>query len=383
MTTFNSRVENLGLSGIRKFMETASKYENVIGLTIGQPSFHVPNKVKEAAINAIEQNQTSYTVNKGLPLLRKEIAKWINERYGLLYDEEEIIVTVGASQALDIAIRSVFNEGDEVLLPCPIYPAYEPLLDLQGVKVTYLDTTNSKFKVTRELIENAWTNNTKGIILTYPSNPTGVTYTEDELRSLAEFLHEKSCFVIADEIYSEITYTQKHTSIAKMPFMKEKTIVINGLSKSHAMTGFRVGYTLAPLSITSQMLKVHQYNVSCATSIAQHAAIAALVHCQDDVLYMKNEYEIRKRFLCDRLTEMNIDFVEPDGAFYIFPSIKKFHMSSFEFCVRLLEEERLAVIPGDAFSSYGEGFIRLSYAYSLEELEEACKRLERFIASLT
>ncbi|AMA73993.1 MULTISPECIES: aminotransferase A [Aneurinibacillus] len=379
----NPRVRDIQISGIRKFFNLVQQYDDAISLTIGQPDFATPGHIKEAGKRAIDQNWTTYTPNAGLPELREAAAAFVWKKYGLRYDPvTEIIVTNGASEAIDIALRTVLTEGSEVILPGPVYPGYEPIIRLCGATPVYVDTRETDFKVTTTLLSEKINKNTRCVILPYPSNPTGCTLEQDEIEKIAALLEDKEVFVISDEIYSELIYEKKHRSIASLSSMREKTIVINGLSKSHSMTGWRIGFTFAPAYITSQMVKVHQYNVTCASAISQYAALEALTEGINDAEIMRAEYDKRRTYVYDRLTEMGLDVVKPNGAFYIFPRIGHFGLSSFTFASRLLEEQRVAVVPGDAFSAYGEGYIRISYAYAMEVLEEGLNRLEAFITSL-
>ncbi|WP_129689289.1 aminotransferase A [Gottfriedia acidiceleris] len=379
----NESVKEIQISGIRKFAQKIEKYDNVIALTLGQPDFSTPAPIKEAAIHAINQNHTVYTPNAGLPALRNAASNFLKKKYSLTYDPtNEVIVTVGASQALDVTFRTILNDECEVILPAPIYPGYAPIIQTCGAKPVFVDTSNSGFKITPELLEEQITEKTRCIVLPYPNNPTGVTLTKEELENLANYLSQKDLFIISDEIYSELTYGTTHTSIASYPGMREKTIVINGLSKSHSMTGWRIGFIYAPAYLAQEILKVHQYNVSCATSISQYAAITALTDCIDSPIEMAKEYKIRRNYMIDRLEKMGLPCIKPEGAFYLFPSIKEFNMPSMEFALNLVEKHNLAVIPGEAFSEYGDSYIRLSYAYSMKELEIACDRLEEFVTSL-
>lgn len=379
----NPRVRSIEISGIRKFASLVSQYPDAISLTIGQPDFPTPEHIKRKAQLAIEEDKTGYTPNAGLLDLRKAVSHFVSHKYRLSYHaEDEIIITNGASQAIDIALRTILEEGCEVILPGPAYPGYEPIIKLMGAHPIYVDTTRNHFKLTAELLAERITEKTRAIILPYPSNPTGVVLDKDELANLASFLKEKELFILSDEIYSELIYDGTHQSIAQDPEIREKTILINGLSKSHAMTGWRIGYTCAPAYITKQMLKVHQYNVTCASSISQYAALEALTNGVDDAEAMRTEYKKRRDYVYDRLISMGLDAVKPEGAFYLFPSIQKLKLNSFDFASQLLEKEKVAVVPGSAFSSFGEGYIRISYACSLEVLEEALNRMERFVSTL-
>jgi aminotransferase len=379
----NDRVKNIQISGIRKFFNRVATYKDAISLTLGQPDFPTPEHIKERAKQAIANNKTSYTQNAGLMELRQAAAHFLENKYGLSYNpEDEIITTIGASQAIDITLRTILEEGSEVILPGPVYPGYEPLIKLCGAVPVYVDTTDTQFKIQADRIKEKITDKTRCIILPYPSNPTGCLLDQESLQEIADILQDKEIFVLSDEIYSELIYDQSHRSIASIPGMREKTIVINGLSKSHSMTGWRIGFAFAPAYLIQHMVKVHQYNVSCASSISQHAAVEALTSGINDAASMIDEYRQRRDYVYDRLIDMGLEIVKPDGAFYFFPSIKEFNMSSFDFAVQLLEKEKLAVVPGDAFSSYGEGYIRISYAYSMDVLKQGCDKLERFIRTL-
>ncbi|GAA0379658.1 aminotransferase A [Bacillus horti] len=379
----NPLVKDIEISGIRKFFTLVSNYPDAIQLTIGQPDFPTPEPIKEAGKLAIDQNRTTYTPNAGLPELRRAASDFLQQKYGLQYDPNtEVITTVGASQAIDITLRTILEPGVEVILPGPVYPGYEPIIKLCGAIPVYVDTTDTDFKLTPERLAAKISDKTRCVILPYPSNPTGCVLSADEIKGLAEVLSKHEIFVISDEIYSELVYGQQHHSIALLPKLREKAIVINGLSKSHSMTGWRLGFAFAPAYLAKEMLKVHQYNVSCANSITQYAAIEALTNGKDDAHEMREVYEERLAYVHERLVNMGIDVVKPQGAFYLFPSIQKFGLSSNEFALQLLEQEGLAVVPGDAFSSYGEGYIRLSYAYGMDVLEDGCNRLERFVKKL-
>lgn len=379
----NPQVKDIQISGIRKISNLVSTIPGALTLTIGQPDFPTPRHIIEAGQRALDQNKTVYTQNPGLLELREAVSSFVHTKYGQQYRAaDEIIVTAGASQAVDITLRTILTPGAEVIIPAPIYPGYEPLIRLAGGIPVYVDTRPNGLKLTAELLEPYLTANTRCVILCYPSNPTGQVLTEQELADLAQLLEDRELFILSDEIYSELVYGVRHQSIATMGKLREKTIVINGLSKSHAMTGWRVGFTLAPAYITEHMVKVHQYNVTCASSVSQYAALEALTVGVDDALPMRNAYEVRRDYVYDRLLAMGFELEKPNGAFYLFPSIAKFGLSSQEFTMRLLHEEHVAVVPGDAFTSYGEGYIRISYAYSQEVLEQSLDRLERFINKL-
>ncbi|WP_342418614.1 aminotransferase A [Paenibacillus sp. FSL H8-0168] len=379
----NDQVKNIQISGIRKIANKVAALPGTLSLTIGQPDFPTPAHIMEAAHRAINEGRTSYTPNPGLPELREAAAAFVARKYGLNYrGQDEVIVTNGASEALDITLRTILSPGDEVVLPVPIYPGYEPLIRLSGGIPVFADTRNSGFKLTAEVLEPYLTERTKAIILGYPSNPTGRVMSREELEAVADLLKERDLFIISDEIYSELIYDTPHVSIAALPGMRERTIVINGLSKSHSMTGWRIGFTLAPAEITQHMVKVHQYNVTCASSISQYAALEALTTGVDDALPMREEYRKRRDYVHGRLTDMGIPLEKPEGAFYLFPSIAHFGLSSMDFTLKLLEEHGVAVVPGDAFSSYGEGYIRLSYAYGQDVLEQGLDKIERFVRGI-
>ncbi|MGO4886912.1 aminotransferase A [Anaerobacillus sp. MEB173] len=379
----NSKVQEIQISGIRKFFNMVAQYPEAIQLTLGQPDFPTPEHIKAAGQQAISENQTTYTPNAGLPKLLQAASTFVEKKYGLTYDpKSEIITTIGASQGIDITLRTILEPGSEVILPGPVYPGYEPIIRLCGATPVFVDTRDTNFKMRPEQIKEKLSEKTRCIILPYPSNPTGCILEQTELQEIAEIIKDRDIFVLSDEIYSELIYGHSHYSIASIPEMREKTIVINGLSKSHSMTGWRIGFIFAPAYLTKHILKVHQYNVSCASSVSQHAALEALTHGIDDAVKMREEYDKRLNYVYERLTQMGIEVVKPNGAFYLFPSIKKFNLSSYDFAIKLLEQEKLAVVPGDAFSEFGEGYIRISYAYSMDVLEKGCNRLEKFIATL-
>ncbi|MGP4079694.1 aminotransferase A [Pseudalkalibacillus sp. R45] len=379
----NPRVKEIQISGIRQFFNRVSQFPEAISLTLGLPDFPTPEHVKEAGKTAINENKTTYTHNAGSIDLRNAIAQFVKEKYSLEYRaEDEVIATSGASEAIDISLRTLLVEGDEVILPGPVYPGYEPVIHLCGAKPVHVDTRHTGFKLTAPLIKEHLTERTKCVILPYPSNPTGVSLTRDEIEEIAELLKEKNLFVLSDEIYSELTYEEPHRSIASFQGMKGKTIVINGLSKSHSMTGWRIGYILGDAAITQHILKVHQYNVTCVSSITQAAAVEALTEGKDDAGPMREIYKERLDYCYDRLLKMGLETYEPTGAFYLFPSIEQFGMKSWDFATKLLEEEKLAVVPGVAFSDYGDHYIRISYAYHKDQLKEGLDRLERFVSKL-
>ncbi|MGV3487670.1 MAG: aminotransferase A [Tuberibacillus sp.] len=376
----NEQVTKLEISGIRKFSNMVQGVDDMISFTIGQPDFHTPEHVKQAGIRAIEENATSYTHNAGDINLRKAASDFVKTKYQLTYNPEtEVIVTIGASEAIDIALRTILVPGTEVILPGPIYPGYEPIIRLCGAEPVHVDTRDSNFKLTAEKLEKAITSKTRCIILPYPSNPTGVTLSEEELKAIAEVVRGKDIFILADEIYSELSYDAPHTSIGTM--LRDQTIVINGLSKSHAMTGWRIGLLFAPEWMARHMLKVHQYNVTCASTISQKAAIEALTVGIDDARVMKEEYIKRREYVCGQLDELGLEYVKPDGAFYFFVKLPaSTSHNSFDFAVDLAKKGKVAVVPGSAFSEYGEGYFRMSYACSMDTLTEGFKRMKNYLS---
>ena len=371
-------------SGIRKFFDIVSEMDDAISLGVGEPDFDTPWHIREEGIYSLEKGRTFYTSNAGLSELKIEISKYLDRRFDLKYDpSDEIMITVGGSEAIDGALRAMLDAGDEVILPQPSYVSYEPCIVLaDGVPVIVELKEENDFKLTREQLEKAVTDKTKILIMPFPNNPTGAIMTKEELQPIVDFVIEHDLFVISDEIYSELTYSGNHVSIGAFPGMKERTIVINGFSKSYAMTGWRLGYACGPQVILKQILKIHQFAIMCAPTTSQYAAIEALRHGDDDVEKMRDEYDRRRRFLLNAFEEMGIECFEPYGAFYMFPSIKKFGMSSDEFATRLLKEEKIAVVPGTAFGDCGEGFLRISYAYSIDDLKAALERIGRFIEKL-
>lgn len=376
----NEEIRKIKPSPIREMSNKAALYPNVINLSVGQPDFFTPSHVKTAAKDAIDNNLTGYTSNAGILELREAASNFFDLKYNVKYDPEtEVIVTNGATQALDITFRTILQEGCEVILPAPVYVGYEPLIRLCGAIPIHVDTSANDFVITAEMIKKHLTSKTRCIILASPSNPTGSVIDENELKKIAELIKDYNIFILSDEIYSELSYDNKHTSIASYECVKEKVIVINGLSKSHSMTGWRIGFIFSPQYLSNEILKAQQFSLTCASSISQYAAIEALTVGINDADNMKKEYIKRLDFVYNELISMGLEVVKPKGAFYIFPSIKKFNISSQEFAEMLIEKEQVAVVPGNAFSSYGEGYIRISYAASMEELEEAMRRIRRFI----
>jgi aminotransferase len=374
----NPHVKEIEISGIRQFYNMVSDIDDVLSFTIGLPDFPTPLHIKDKAIDAIQNDCTTYTHNAGLLDLRQEVSKFMYSHYSLEYNpDDEILITVGASQAIDIAFRTILTPGDEVILPGPVYPGYEPLIHLAGGKAVHVDTRSTSFKLTPQLITESLTEKTKCIVLPYPSNPTGVSLTREELEEIADLVRGKNIFILADEIYSELTLDRAHTSIGSI--IREQTITINGLSKSHSMTGWRIGFLMAPKAIIKHMIKVHQYNVSCASSVSQMAALEAMRNGKHDPAAMREEYKNRRDYVFNRLTAMNLQTVLPDGAFYFFIKIPDAFKNSLDFALKLVQSEKVAVIPGSAFSEYGEGYFRLSYAVSMEQLQEGLNRLEHFL----
>lgn len=380
----SKKIEGIQPSGIRKFFDVVSEMPDAISLGVGEPDFDTPYSVREEGIYALEKGRTFYTSNAGLKELREEISRYLKRKYSLDYDaDDEIMVTVGGSEAIDVALRCMVDPGDEVLIPTPCYVSYLPCAIMADAvpKVIELKAEN-QFKLTRQELIDSITDKTKILILAFPNNPTGAIMTKEELEELVPVIIEHDLFVISDEIYSELTYDNKHCSIASLPGMKERTVTINGFSKAFAMTGWRLGYACAPKEIMKQMIKLHQFAIMCAPTNSQFAAIEALKNCDDDVDRMVEAYNQRRRFLLNSFKEMGIDCFEPFGAFYVFPSIAKFGMTSEEFANRLLREQKLAVVPGTAFGECGEGFVRISYAYSIENLKQGMDRIRKFIESL-
>lgn len=372
-------------SGIRKFFDIVSEMPHAISLGVGEPDFDTPWHVRAEGIASLEKGKTFYTSNSGLIELRQEICKWYKRKYDVDYDyKKEALLTVGGSEGIDVALRAMLDYGDEVIIPQPCYVSYVPCVELAGgVPVTIELKNENEFRLTPQELLDAITDKTKVLVLAFPSNPTGAIMTREDLEPIAKICQEKDIFVISDEIYSELTYgNEKHCSIASLPGMKERTIVINGFSKAYAMTGWRLGYALAPEIIATQMTKIHQFAIMCAPTTSQYAAISAIKHGDADIEKMRTSYNQRRRYLLNAFREMNLPCFEPKGAFYMFPCIKEFGISSDEFATRLLREEELAVVPGTAFGDCGEGFLRISYAYSIEQLREAMERLDRFITRL-
>lgn len=377
-------VVSLKKSGIRKFFDIVSEMKDVISLGVGEPDFDTPWHIREEGIYALEKGKTFYTSNAGLKELRVEIDNYLKRTQNISYNPAtEIIVTVGGSEAIDIGLRAMVNAGDEVIIPQPSYVSYEPCAILAGAKSVIIDLkAENEFRLTAEELKNAITDKTKILILPFPNNPTGAIMERKDLEEIAKVCIENDIYVISDEIYGELSYKEKHVSIASIAGMKERTILINGFSKAYAMTGWRLGYACGPKEIIEQMVKIHQYAIMCAPTTSQYSAVEALKKGDDDVKLMRESYNQRRRFLMNAFKEIGLECFEPYGAFYVFPSIKEFGMTSEEFAMKFLEEEHVAVVPGTAFGDSGEGFLRISYAYSIENLKRAMERLKRFVEKL-
>lgn len=377
----SNRAKSIEISTIRYFFNMVNEVKGAVSLCIGEPDFTTPAHINEAAVKALEEGKTFYTPNAGLPELRQEISKYLKRRFGVEYrSESEIIVTIGASQAIDVAIRTLVEPGDEVLIPQPSFVAYTPCTVLAGGKPVFVPTyIEDDFALRPDVLEDYITEKSKVLILPYPNNPTGAVMTRDQLEDLAGVIKKYDLIVVSDEIYCELTYGMEHTAFASIPGMWERTVTVNGFSKSYAMTGWRLGYIAAPAGLAAEMLKVHQYNVTCAATMGQYAAIEAMRNGDGDIQNMRREYDRRRVFLLNSLREMGFECFEPRGAFYLFPSIKNTGLTSEEFAERLLREAKVAVVPGSAFGENGRGFVRLAYATSMENLEEAVKRIKWFM----
>lgn len=380
----SDKVTGLKPSGIRKFFDIVTEMEDAISLGVGEPDFDTPWFVRDEGIFSLEKGKTFYTSNAGLKELRQEISNYIKRTQGIEYNPlNEIVVTVGGSEAIDIALRAVINPGDEVIIPQPSYVSYEPCALLAGAKPVIVELkAENEFRLTKEELLSAITDKTKVLVLPYPNNPTGAIMEKNELEEIAKVVKEKDLLVLSDEIYSALTYKGEHISIASLSDMKERTILINGFSKAYAMTGWRLGYACGPKEIIAQMTKIHQFAIMCAPTTSQYAAVQALKKGDDAVEQMRQSYNERRRFLMNAFKEMDLSCFEPFGAFYVFPCIKEFNMTSEEFATKLLMEEKVAVVPGTAFGDCAEGFLRISYAYSLDTLREAMTRIGRFVKNL-
>lgn len=378
------KVVEIKPSGIRKFFDIVSEMQDAISLGVGEPDFDTPWHIRDEGIYSLERGKTFYTSNSGLKELRTEICNYLKRRANVQYDwAKEVLITVGGSEAIDIGLRAMINPGDEVLIPQPSYVSYEPCAILAGATPVIINLkAENEFRLTAKELEDAITDKTKILILPFPNNPTGAIMEREDLEAIAEVIIKHDLFVMSDEIYAELTYKDDHVSIASLPGMKERTILINGFSKAYAMTGWRLGYACGPKEIIQQMTKIHQFAIMCAPTTSQYAAVEALKNGDSDVEEMRTSYNQRRRFLMDAFRKMGLECFEPYGAFYVFPCIKEFGMTSDEFATRFLEEEKVAVVPGTAFGDSGEGYLRISYAYSLEKLRLAMEKMERFVNKL-
>ncbi|MBQ3530422.1 MAG: aminotransferase class I/II-fold pyridoxal phosphate-dependent enzyme [Oscillospiraceae bacterium] len=380
----SEKVAELKPSGIRKFFDLAAEVKDVIALTIGEPDFKTPWHIREAGIKSLEKGRTWYTANAGLIELRQEASKYLKRRFSLDYDAKDIFITVGGSEAIDLTIRAIIDNGDEMLLPIPSFVCYDPICRLAGGNVIPIETKRENdFRLTAEELKAAITPKTKLLVLPFPNNPTGAVMRREHLEEIAEVLRGTDIMVLSDEIYAELTYGgERHVSIAEIDGMKERTIIVNGFSKAYAMTGWRLGYVAGPSPIIQQMLKIHQYAIMSSPTTSQYAAVVAMRDCDNEVEEMKKQYDMRRRFLVKAFNDMGLDCFTPEGAFYVFPCIKSTGLSSEEFCEKLLHSKKVAVVPGDAFGSSGEGFVRVSYSYSLDHIMEATKRIKEFLEEL-
>ncbi|CDZ24486.1 putative aminotransferase YugH [[Clostridium] cellulosi] len=380
----SSTVRDMRPSGIRKFFDLVSEMDDVISLGVGEPDFATPWHIRSAGIYSLEKGKTWYTSNAGLSELREAISEYLDRRFNISYNaKNEVLITVGGSEAIDICIRSLVKPGDEVIIPQPCFVCYEPLVTLAGGTPVIIQTrAEDKFRLTPQQLKRAITPRTKLLILPFPNNPTGAVMRRSDLEAIAEVLRGTNIMILSDEIYAELTYNGKHVSIASIDGMKERTILVSGFSKAYAMTGWRLGYACGPSPVIAAMHKVHQYAIMCAPTTSQYAAIEAMKNGDEDIERMVSEYDMRRRLLVNGLNKIGLDCFEPEGAFYVFPSIKRSGLSSEQFCKKLLFEKRLAVVPGTAFGDSGEGFVRISYSYSLNHLCEALKRLECFMSGL-
>ncbi len=378
------KIVDIKPSGIRKFFDIVQETEGAISLGVGEPDFDTPWHIRDEGIYSLEKGRTFYTSNSGLKELRTEVSEYIKRTQGVSYDPvKEIFITVGGSEAIDLALRAMIDPGDEVLIPQPSYVSYEPCAILADATPVIIELKEeNQFRLTAEEVLEKVTDKTKILVLPFPNNPTGAVMEKEDLEKIAAVVREKDLYIISDEIYGELTYNGKHVSIVSLPGMKERTILINGFSKAYAMTGWRLGYACGPEAIMTQMVKIHQFAIMCAPTTSQYAAVEALKNGDEDVKMMREQYNHRRRYLLNEFKRIGLPCFEPYGAFYVFPCIKKFGMTSDDFCTRLLKEEKLAVVPGTAFGDCGEGYIRISYAYSLDNLKTAMERLENFISRL-
>ncbi len=381
----NENIKNVKPSGIRKFFDIANEMEDIISLSVGEPDFTTPWHVREAGIHSLEKGRTWYTPNRGFSELREEISKYFKRKFNVEYiPEKEVLVTVGGSEAIDLCIRSLISSDDEVLIPQPCFVCYEPMTLMAGGKPVIINTkAEDEFRLTAEQLEEKITDKTKLLILPFPNNPTGAVMRRGHLEEIAEVLRKHNIIVLSDEIYGELTYgDERHVSFAEIEGMKERTIVVNGFSKSYAMTGWRLGYALGPEKLIEKMTILHQYAIMSAPTTAQYAAIEALKNGDEDIVKMRNEYDLRRRLIVSGFRKMGFECFEPDGAFYVFPCIKNTGLTSEEFCTRLIREKHVAVVPGTAFGECGEGFVRVSYSYSIAHIREALKRIKEFVDEL-
>ena len=380
----SKKVQNIKPSGIRKFFDLLETRKGVISLTVGEPDFQTPWHIRAAGIKSLEKGHTHYTSNSGTPQLREAISDYLNRRFSLTYDPKtEVIVTVGGSEAIDLAMRALIEPGDEVIIPLPAFVCYAPICELCGGKPVFINTKEeNRFKLTADELRSAITPQTKLLVLPYPNNPTGAVMTKDDLEAIASVLRDTNVMVLSDEIYAELTYGFEHTSIAAIDGMRERVILTSGFSKAYAMTGWRLGYVCAPCELTRHILKVHQYAIMCAPTTSQFAAIEAMVNGDSDVQMMRREYNRRRRYLVSGLQGIGLQCFEPQGAFYAYPNVSKYGLTSEEFCEKLLDEQNVAIVPGTAFGDCGEGFARISYAYSVEHISKALDRIETFVNDL-
>ncbi len=381
----NRTARQIKPSGIRKFFDIANEMDDVISLSVGEPDFHTPWHIREAGIESLEKGRTSYTPNRGFLQLRAEISNFVERHYHVKYDPQtEVLVTVGGSEAIDLCVRTLIEPGDEVLIPEPSFVCYVPITEMAGGVPVIIETKpENKFRLTEEELEEKITDKTKLLIMPYPNNPTGAVMRRSDLEAVARVVERHNLLVLSDEIYASLTYGEEpHTAFSALPGMQERTILVNGFSKSHSMTGWRMGYACGPEAIISLMTKLHQFAIMSAPTMSQYAAIEAMKNGDDDMEYMRTQYDMRRRLIVDGLNRMGLKFFEPEGAFYVFPSVKSTGLTSMEFCERLIRTHRVAVVPGDAFGACGEGFVRISYCYSTKHIIEALERMEAFLQEL-
>lgn len=381
----NDNIKSLKPSGIRRFFDIANSMENVLSLSIGEPDFNTPWHVRQAGIDSLEKGKTYYSPNRGFVELRKSITNYFNRRFNVEYNyEDEVLVTVGGSEAIDLCVRVLVGKGDEVLIPQPSFVCYEPITIMASGKPVIIETKeNDNFKLTAKNLEDHITKNTKLLILPYPNNPTGAVMRKEELEEIAKIIKKYNLLVLSDEIYGELTYgNERHVTFSSIDGMRERTIIVSGFSKTYAMTGWRLGFALGPKDIIDNMTKLHQFSIMSSPTTSQYAAIEALNNGDNDIESMKSQYDLRRRFIVDGFRKMGLDCFEPEGAFYVFPCVRSTGLTSNEFCEELLKKEKVAIIPGTAFGDCGEGFVRVSYSYSINHIKEALKRIERFISNI-